>query len=238
MKYRIGWLKKKRRKRLVVTGLFFLIGIMCCYKIKEHLPIGKTDIIGNALSDQENDTNPEDWKLILVNKEHAIPAHYKVALTRLSNGKKVDTRIYPELQKMFDTARAEGLSLFVREGYRTRAEQQKIMDDRIAEYEEQGCSKREAVKKAQNYVALPGTSEHELGLSVDINADTKKCSSDKVYQWLAANAYQYGFVKRFPSDKTKITGIDNEPWHYRYVGKKAAKIMKEKNLCLEEYLQQ
>ena len=85
--------------------------------------------------------------------------------------------------------------------------------------------------------AIPDTSEHQLGLSVDINADTDKCSSEKVYQWLDENAYKYGFVKRYPEDKTDITGISNEPWHYRYVGTTVAKIMKEENLCLEEYLE-
>lgn len=70
----------------------------------------------------------------------------------------------------------------------------------------------------------------------NINAETDKCSSEAVYQWLKNNAYKYGFVKRYPSDKTDITGISNEPWHYGYVGKKAAKIMNEENLCLEESL--
>ena len=70
----------------------------------------------------------------------------------------------------------------------------------------------------------------------NINAEIDKCSSETVYQWLKNNAYKYGFVKRYPSDKTDITGISNEPWHYGYVGKKAAKIMNEENLCLEEYL--
>ena len=92
-------------------------------------------------------------------------------------------------------------------------------------------------KRAEKYVAIPDTSEHQLGLSVDINANTDKCSSEKVYQWLDENAYKYGFVKRYPEDKTDITGISNEPWHYRYVGKTVAKIMKEENLCLEEYLE-
>ena len=176
------------------------------------------------------------WNLILVDRDHYIPANYQVELTELSNGEKVDSRIYLELQQMFDDARAAGLALFVREGYRTTKEQQQIMDDRIKEHENQGCSKKEAKKKAEEYVAIPGTSEHQLGLSVDINADTSKCSSDAVYQWLDENAYKYGFVKRYPEDKTDITSINNEPWHYRYVGKDAARTMKQENLCLEEYL--
>lgn len=184
---------------------------------------------------KEADTSGK-WNLILVNDHNHIPDNYKVKLITLSNGKKVDKRIYPELQKMFNAARANGMALFVREGYRTRDDQKKIMDEKIQKYKNQGYSENTARKKAEDYVAVPGTSEHELGLSVDINAETDRCSADAVYQWLATHAYQYGFVKRYPSDKTKITGISNEPWHYRYVGRKAAKVMREENLCLEEYL--
>lgn len=164
-------------------------------------------------------------------------SNYANSGARAVYGKKVDSRICPELQQMFNDARAEGLALFVREGYRTTEEQQKIMDEKINEYEKQGYSAKEAKKRAERYVAIPDTSEHQLGLSVDINADTDKCSSEKVYQWLDENAYKYGFVKRYPEDKMDITGISNEPWHYRYVGTTVAKIMKEENLCLEEYLE-
>ena len=140
---------------------------------------------------------------------------------------------------MFDAARAAGLQLFVREGYRTQEEQQQIMDERIRKYVKEGNTQAEAKKLAEEYVAVPGTSEHQLGLSVDINPeDSSQEAKDKVYSWLAANAYKYGFIKRYPSDKVDITGISNEPWHYRYVGKTAAAEMQEKGLCLEEYLEQ
>ena len=177
-----------------------------------------------------------EWNLILVNKNHKIPYNYSPELIELSNGEKVDARIYPDLQKMFDDARAAGLQLFVRDGYRTGDEQKAIMNDKIAAYETEGYSKKEAKALAKTYVAEPGTSEHELGLSVDINAESSGASQDAVYEWLDENAYKYGFIKRYPADKTDITGIDNEPWHYRYVGYEAAKEMKEQNLCLEEYL--
>ena len=177
-----------------------------------------------------------EWNLILVNKNHKIPYNYSPELIELSNGEKVDARIYPDLQKMFDDARAAGLQLFVRDGYRTGDEQKAIMNDKIAAYETEGYSKKEAKALAKTYVAEPGTSEHELGLSVDINSESSGASQDAVYEWLDENAYKYGFIKRYPADKTDITGIDNEPWHYRYVGHEAAKEMKEQNLCLEEYL--
>lgn len=101
-----------------------------------------------------------DWRLILVDKNHYIPKNYQMNLIRLSNGKQVDSRIYPSLQKMFNDARASGLALFVREGYRTSQDQQQIMNERIREYENQGNSKRRATKMAEKYVAIPGTSEH------------------------------------------------------------------------------
>ena len=94
------------------------------------------------------------WNLILVNHDNYIPADYKVQLTELSNGKKVDSRIYPELQEMFDDARAQGYSLFVREGYRTQEEQQQLMDEKIEVYENEGKSKSEAKKLADKLTRI------------------------------------------------------------------------------------
>lgn len=176
------------------------------------------------------------WNLILVNRDRYIPDDYQVELTELSNGKKVDSRIYPELQEMLNDARAQGYGLFVREGYRTQEEQQKLLEEKIEAYKNEGKSKSEAKKLAEQWVAIPGTSEHQLGIAVDINADTTKSSSDDVYNWLAENAYKYGFIKRYPSDKTDITGVINEPWHYRYVGKEAALEIYSSGICLEEYI--
>lgn len=176
------------------------------------------------------------WNLILVNRDSYIPDDYQVELTELSNGKKVDSRIYPELQEMFNDARAQGYGLFVREGYRTQEEQQQLLDEKIEAYENEGKSKSEAKKLAEQWVAIPGTSEHQLGIAVDINADTTISSSDDVYSWLAENAHKYGFIKRYPSDKTDITGVINEPWHYRYVGKEAALEIYSQGICLEEYI--
>ncbi len=178
----------------------------------------------------------ESWALILVNRYNPVPAGYSVSLTTLSNGKQIDSRIYWPLQNMFDAARASGLNMYVREGYRTRADQQAIMDSRIANYQSQGYSYSKAVQLAKQYVAVPGTSEHELGICVDINA-VNSADSDAVYAWLDRNAYKYGFIKRYPENKSDITGISYEPWHYRYVGKTAAAEIYNWGICLEEYLQ-
>lgn len=172
-----------------------------------------------------------------MNRWNPIPENYSVELTVLSNGQKVDSRIYPHLQEMFDAARAEGIYPIVREGYRTEEEQQEILDDKIQAYINEGYSQWRAERNAKEWVALPGTSEHQLGIAVDINADKSKCTNDDVYAWLAENAYKYGFILRYPLDKQEITGTSYEPWHYRYVGVEAAQEIHERGICLEEYFE-
>lgn len=182
-------------------------------------------------------TTEHGWNLILVNKDNLIPDDYKVTLLELSNGERVDERIYPELQEMFDDARAEGLELFVAQGYRTASEQKQLLEQKQEAYENEGNSPAEAKELAEKWVAVPGTSEHQLGIAVDINADEERCKPDDVYNWLSKNAHKYGFINRYPADKTDITGIIYEPWHYRYVGKEVAEEIYEKGICLEEYIE-
>ncbi len=88
---------------------------------------------------------------------------------------------------------------------------------------------------AEKWLAIPGTSEHQLGIAVDINADKEKSSNEEVYEWLAENAYKYGFILRYPQSKEDITGTAYEPWHYRYVGEEAAEEIFNRQICLEEY---
>lgn len=225
-----------RRKKHKVKILFILLFIvMLCVMGGKVL---NSSFTVSFLSNITHHVASEDngWNLILVNCDNYIPTDYEVELTELSNGEKVDSRIYPELQEMFNAARAQGYGLFVREGYRTQEEQQQLLDEKIEAYENEGKSKSEAKKLAEQWVAIPGTSEHQLGIAVDINADTTKSSSDDVYNWLAENAHTYGFIKRYPSNKTDITGVINEPWHYRYVGKEAALEIYSQGICLEEYI--
>ena len=178
------------------------------------------------------------WNLTLVNSDFSIPEGYKFELFELSNGEKIDKRIYPELQKMFDDMRAEGLYPFVREGYRTAEQQKDIIREFTREKMSQGHPfVLDAYKEARKTAAAVGNSEHQLGLAVDINADLDKSDEWEVYIWLEENAWKYGFILRYPLDKTDITGISYEPWHYRYVGKEAAEEIHTRGITLEEYLQ-
>ena len=117
-------------------------------------------------------------------------------------------------------------------GYRTQEKQQELFEDKIREYKKMGYSKEEAEELAEQWVARPGTSEHEMGLAVDINGEIYD-----VYLWLQKNCYKYGFIFRYPGAKTDLTGVAEEVWHYRYVGEEAAARIQEEFLCLEEYLE-
>lgn len=175
------------------------------------------------------------WELVLVNSSFCVPDEGEREFVTLTCGEKVDKRIYPDLQKMFDDALKNGVDLVVRSGYRSEEEQKRLMLDKISEFEEKGYNGTEAKKEALKWVSAPGTSEHQLGIAVDINAENRT-TDNTAYTWLAENSYKYGFVLRYPSDKSDITGISYEPWHFRYVGKSNAAEMFRKGLCLEEYL--
>ena len=178
----------------------------------------------------------DDWKLILVNAEHPVPEDYSVTLKELRNDQWVDERIYPELQQMFDDARAEGIYPLINESYRSAERQQEILDNYIAAYEAEGLSTEEAQQRALEVVAKPGTSEHQLGLALDIIVEYEE-DSTQTWQWLKENCWRYGFILRYPEDKTEITGISYEPWHFRYVGAEAAQQITERGITLEEYLE-
>ena len=186
---------------------------------------------------KEVEADGTGWNLLLVNRWNPLPDQYEVDLVELPGGESVDTRIYSALQEMFDAMQSDGVYPVVASGYRTAEDQQRILDERIAEYRAQGYSDQEAQAEAEVWVALPGTSEHQLGLAVDINADGIHSAGYEVYDWLDENSYQYGFIQRYPDGKTEITGVGNEPWHYRYVGVEAATDMKNTGRCLEEYLE-
>lgn len=225
----------KKRKIIIIVLLIFIF-ISSAIGIKTISGDNTIPLFSDSVLIFEED-KPKEWNLVLVNSENSLPKNYDIELTKLSNGVCVDERIYPPLQQMFDDARSQGVNPTVREGFRTRTAQEEIMQNRINKYISEGYSKAEAKNKASEEVASPGTSEHELGLAVDINAG-KGSSAEQVYSWLSKNAYKYGFILRYPSGKEAITGIEYEPWHYRYVGKEAAKEIYNKQITLEEYLKE
>ncbi len=194
-----------------------------------------------ARSHQLKNAQEQEWNLLLVNPWNPIPENYEPELTYLRNGQAVDSRCYPELQQMMDDCRAAGFEPLICASYRTMEKQEALFEDKEANLIREGYPENEVEAEAAKVVAYPGTSEHQLGLALDIvdvsyrQLDTEQ-ENTPVQQWLMKNSWKYGFVLRYPTDKSDITGIIYEPWHYRYVGKEAAAEMYENKLCLEEYL--
>lgn len=208
----------------------FLIFVLCALVFA--LVVERLDF-GSSLKTADT---TKGWQLMVVNRNYRVPENYELEFIALSCGEKVEKRIYPDLQDMFDEALSEGVDLVVRSGYRSEEEQKTLFINKIAEFRSNGLKKNEAKEKALQWVAFPGTSEHQLGFAVDINAENST-TDEKAYAWLSENAHIYGFILRYPEDKSEITGISYEPWHFRYVGKSHAKKIYEQGLCLEEYVE-
>ena len=175
---------------------------------------------------------------LLIKKGFSISKDYvpenlvEVNIPTATTNNKMRSDAAKALETMYEDAKKEGLILAVNSAYRSYEEQQKIYDEYFRIYDE---------VTAASLVAVPGTSEHQLGLSVDLTSQSVidgqygVFGSTPEYQWVIKNAYKYGFILRYPSDKIDITGIANEPWHYRYVGVKLATKLYEEGLTLEEY---
>ena len=181
------------------------------------------------------------WQLRLVSAAHPLPEDFEVPeLTKLKGGHAIDSRVYPALQQMMDDCRAAGLNPVICSSYRTHDKQEELFWKKVNTLRKQGYSQEEAETEAARWVARPGTSEHETGLAVDIVDKSYQLLDEKqeqtpVQQWLMAHCAEYGFILRYSVEKSDLTGIGYEPWHYRYVGTEAAKAITEQGLCLEEY---
>lgn len=185
-----------------------------------------------------------EWNLILVNPQNTIPDGYadSITLTQLQNGQAIDSRCYPDLQEMMDACRADGLSPLIVSSFRSNETQESLYNRKINQFKDMGYNDDDAKIEAGRIVAVPGTSEHQLGLAIDV-VDTSYQTLDEqqentpTQKWLMQNSYKYGWILRYPNSKKDITGIIYEPWHYRYVGKETAEEIYNSGVCLEEYLQ-
>ena len=192
---------------------------------------------GNDLSrvDSEDvDTNSvaEDcgeWRLILVNANNPILDDFYPNLITLDNGQRIDERILEPLNAMMAVARSRGISLQVNSGFRSITEQQILFYNALDSWIMAGLSYEDARLQTIRYIAYPGTSEHHLGLAVDI-------SEESSWAWLQENSAEFGFILRYPIGKEYITGVAHEPWHFRYVGVEVAIEITSRGITLEEFL--
>ena len=194
-------------------------------------------------------TDQTDDLLILVNADHPLPEGYAprdlVLLNELESSlftvKEPNTYLcrsaLTALNAMLSDAHQQGLTQWqISEGYRSRAAQQAIWDQKYVKYRTvNGLSESKALQAVSRRVAKPGCSEHETGLALDLTVPGAAFRSTPQCLWIQQHCAEYGFILRYTEDKEKITGITAEPWHIRFVGVEAAQEMREKNLCLEEY---
>ncbi len=194
-------------------------------------------------SESNTKIDVNSWELRLVNSKNKLDEDFSVKTATIKDefaaydSMKFDSRAIESLHAMFAAAKQDGIQLSVISSYRTVARQTTLYQNKVNYYVDKGYGKQEAETQAATVVAIPGTSEHNLGLAIDINSVEQNFDETKEYRWLEKNAEKYGFVLRYPKAKEEVTGIIYEPWHYRYVGVDAAKQMNELGMCLEEYVE-
>lgn len=251
-------LKTKRKKQVqqrffiimvIVFALGFLAGLFVGINQEPEIQFVVPDKTSSeaAISEEiETDKYPKDlpWNLTLVNFENPLDETFVPAdMSEADNGYIADSRITDAVKKMIADARStENVRIIALSAYRDYEYQKELFDDKVQRLQqEKGYSVSKAREEAATVVAVPGTSEHQLGLALDL-VDARHVKLDEsqentdAYKWLSKHCAEYGFIVRYPNGKTDITGIIYEPWHFRYVGVEAATYIMENGITLEEYL--
>lgn len=179
------------------------------------------------------DIDISQWQYVCANTDRLLPSDYTPELTELEGGQYFDSRAVDALKDFIAAARAEGLTVVLSSSYRSYSTQQYLFNNKVAQ-----TGSEEAAAKI---VAIPGSSEHQLGLSADIvdgyyQYMNESLAETELLKWMYAHCHEYGFILRYPEDKQDITNIMFEPWHFRYVGEEAASYIMENGLCLEEFV--
>lgn len=194
--------------------------------------------------EQTTEFSRDDWQLVLINKQQPIPDDYTFTLGPIKTIKgemQCDERIIEDLLAMMQAAyENDGIILGICSPYRDLNWQKVLFNRKIKAYMERGMSYMDAYALSSQTVTVPGASEHQIGLAVDMVSDTYQNLDEGFANtdagiWLKEHCSEYGFILRYPKGKEHITSIEFEPWHFRYVGKEAAVIIMEEEICLEEF---
>ena len=196
---------------------------------------------------EEVTTEPEPeetetpWNLVLINPWNPLPEDHVFELASVTSKYQVDSRCAEALKAMLADCKAAGLTPYICSAYRTWEDQVALFDKKVNSFISKGYSEEDAKILAAKETAVPGTSEHQLGLAVDILCTSRPWLDEgqaqtETQKWLMANCHKYGFILRYPKGTTDITGIIYEPWHYRYVGVEVATEIMTRGITLEEYL--
>lgn len=192
---------------------------------------------------EDTEFSLDDWRLILVNKQHPIPEDYDFTLATIKGSQQCDERIIDDLLAMMQAAKEAGINLRIRSPYRSDARQEYLFGRKINQFMGRGMSYMDAFKLGSQTVQVPNSSEHQIGLALDIVCDyyndlSQGFGDTGAGMWLKEHCAEFGFIVRYPKGKEYITSVKYEPWHFRYVGVEAAKIIMEKEITLEEFVEE
>ncbi|MFC4304497.1 M15 family metallopeptidase [Cohnella boryungensis] len=237
---------RRQRIALICGAILLLLTAGCGEKQPEkaaappvrQIPIQETS---GSIGDLMVVANPASVE-VLVNKRYALPESYEPSdlvfpdvpftFEERIDKRKMRSEAAHALERLFEGAKQDGIFLAGVSGYRSY-DRQKVLFQSYVE--------RDGEQAARRYSAFPGTSEHQTGLAVDVTGSDGRCAAESCFagtseaEWLAAHAYEYGFIIRYPKDKEEITGYKYEPWHIRYVGEEMAGEIEEQSTTLDEY---
>lgn len=238
--------KRMRRKSLLKrivysTGILMTLCIVAVSFLKYGNHKGDVDNGKSNIETRPHDqpstetlqTNHSSNDLLLVNADNPLPEDYRpenlVDLYKQSNRHfllmrsdiKLSKHVFEAMNAMFAAAQQDGVSgFYITSGYRTREEQRELYNT-----------------TTDGTAAKPGESEHETGLAFDVGTKgNENFELTPQFKWLSKHCAEYGFILRYPKGMEEVTGLPYEPWHYRYVGKEAAKAIMDNGITLEQYL--
>lgn len=225
-----GWLDWEGKRYYCNADGTLATGWLTLEQDRYYLHPDGTMAIGEVKIDGVSNFFTSTGKYVLLcNPWNPVPEDFVLKLSSIE-GFQFDSAGRDALQKMLDDCRAAGLNCTINNTYRSKATQQRMWDRSVEAYMAEGMTKEQAEAETGKDTAIPGHSEHQTGLAVDINGD------QAIYDWLGEHCWEYGFILRYPADRIDITGIIYEPWHFRYVGTELSLELKELGLCMEEYM--
>lgn len=239
--------KQAQQRLLILLIITFFLGFLAGFFIgsrkADTLNLTFTSSSEKPKQDVKKTYTNLPWNLTLVNFENALPEDFAPEeLAEVDNGYEADSRIADAAKQMIADAYSQNVRIIALSAFRDYEYQTDLYENKVQRLQqEKGYSVDKAREEAKTVVAYPGTSEHQLGLALDL-VDARHTKLDEsqedtaAYKWLYEHCDEYGFIVRYPNGKTNITGIIYEPWHFRYVGEEAAKVIMEEGITLEEYL--